>query len=298
MSTTKAKLRRKIAPGAKRVWRTVGPRLPRACQRMVPASKRLLKRAGLVGPVMVDLPDHEPVTSLPEGLDSAEQTSIDWPNDAECPLCGTRTPSFLPDHRGRADVQCPCCGSLERHRLIWLYFGLRTDLFTTPIAMLHFAPEPHISTYLRRQENISYLSADLAIDAAMTEMDITAIDRPAASFDAIYASHVLEHVDDDRQAMTELRRVLRPGGWALLSVPMWGPVTREDPTVTDPDERARQFGQFDHVRMYGHDGQFEQRLRDAGFEVTVERFARALGPAATHRYRLPDRERLFICRPR
>jgi SAM-dependent methyltransferase len=163
--------------------------------------------------------------------------------------------------------------------------------------MLHLAPEPHLGTYLQRQGNLDYLSADLDVGSAMVEMDVTAIDRPDASFDVVYASHVLEHVPDDRQALRELRRVLRPDGWALFLVPMWGPTTLEDPTVTSPDERARRFGQHDHVRMYGHDGVFEARLAEAGFAVTVERFADELGPAATRRYGLPTDEYLYRCRP-
>lgn len=281
-------VRHAVAGPAKAAWRRVRSLIPGdragAVERR---AKRLLKRWGLLGPVALDLPDHPPPRTWP---------TPDGDDRAECPLCGTRSDSFLPGGRDRPDVRCPGCGSLGRHRLVWLYLGLRTDLFTAPHALLHLAPEAHLGTYLARQPTIDYLSADLDLSGAMVEMDITDIDRPDGSFDAVYASHVLEHVPDDRQAMAELRRILRPEGWALLAVPMWGPTTREDPSATEPAERLAQFGQHDHVRMYGHDGEFERRLEAAGFTVTVERFAAELGPEAVRRYRLPTREHLYLCR--
>jgi SAM-dependent methyltransferase len=114
-------------------------------------------------------------------------------------------------------------------------------------------------------------------------LDVTGIPFPDDHFDVVICSHVLEHVPDDRKAMHELRRVLKPGGLAILLVPMADmPVTDEDPTVTDPAERLRRFGQFDHVRTYGRD--YFDRLREAGFTVTVERLADRL--PATEVFRL------------
>ena len=141
---------------------------------------------------------------------------------AECPLCGTVADTFLPFgiKSVRPDRQCPACGSLERHRLMWLFFALRTDLFTRPQQVLHFAPEGTISVRLGALPTIDYLTADLDPTQAMVQMDITDIDRPDASFDVIFASHVLEHVPDDVRAMRELRRILRPDGWAVLEVPI------------------------------------------------------------------------------
>ena len=161
--------------------------------------------------------------------------------------------------------------------------------------MLHIAPERCIATRLHARKNIDYLSADLTPSWAMVHMDLTDIHFPAESFDVIYASHVLEHVPDDQLAMRELHRVLRCGGWAVLQVPIWRPRTTEDPTVTDPAERERLFGQSDHVRMYGHDGVYEQRLREAGFDVSVNRFARELSSETVRRYRLREAENIYLC---
>lgn len=217
------------------------------------------------------------------------------PEAAECPICGTVVEAFEP-HGAKAepDRRCPTCESVERHRLIWLYFKERTDLFTAKVRMLHLAPEPVLQERLKRRRNIDYLSADLASKIAMRKMDVTAIDMPDDQFDVIYASHVLEHVPEDRKAMRELHRVLRPGGWAVLQVPIWGPRTREDP-IDDPAERARAYGLPDHVRMYGHDGVYEQRLREAGFDVRVDAFVRELEPARARRYRLMLNEDVYYC---
>jgi ubiquinone/menaquinone biosynthesis C-methylase UbiE len=129
-------------------------------------------------------------------------------------------------------------------------------------------------------------------------VDVTDIDFPDASFDAIFCNHVLEHVPDDRLALREIRRVLRPGGWASLLVPdVDRPVTDEDPTVTDPHERLRRFGQRDHVRRYGYD--YVDRLREAGFVPEVVKMDDVLPDDQLERMRLVkfgNVEPLFICR--
>lgn len=166
----------------------------------------------------------------------------------------------------RPNAVCPVCGSFERHRLVWLFFKKHTNLFDqTPKSMLHIAPEPQIERKFKKIPNLRYLTADLFNPAAMVKMDITDIQYPDNSFDVIYCSHVLEHVPDDRVAIGELYRVLKSDGWAVLLVPITVEKTLEDPSVSDPAERERLFGQKDHFRRYGPD--FRHRLEEAGFHV-------------------------------
>lgn len=279
-------LRDRVVPGIRRGGKLVLDRLPASWAEGVRA--RLGPRLGIVG------------TDTHLRLPTASSVVVTDDSDhAECPLCGATADEFLPFgiKTVRPDCRCPACGSLERHRLVWLFFALRTDLFRRPVRMLHIAPERALSVRLAALPGVDYLTADLDPTKAMVRMDITAIDRPDDSFDVIFASHVLEHVPDDVGAMRELRRVLHPDGWAVLEVPIHRPTTVEDPTVTDPEERTRLFGQHDHVRMYGNDGVFAARLAEAGFDVTVVDLAAELGPAATRRFRLDPAEKVHFCRP-
>lgn len=129
------------------------------------------------------------------------------------------------------------------------------------------APEACLEPRLRECLGDNYLTADLHDPSAMVKMDITDIQFPDESFDAIYCSHVLEHVQDDKRAMREFFRVLKNGGWAILLVPITSEQTIEDPSIVDPKERLRVFGQEDHVRRYGPD--YVDRLREAGFKVEI-----------------------------
>ncbi len=180
--------------------------------------------------------------------------------------------------------------------MIWLFLTEKTDLFDgRRKKMLHVAPEPHLSSLFRRANYIDYLSADLSKDRAMIAMDITNIQYPDNTFDVIYCSHVLEHVPDDRKAMSEFHRVLKVGGWAILQVPIVAEVTYEDPTLTSPAERLRVFGHHDHVRNYGLD--YKNRLIEAGFSVVVDDFVRRdLDEGTVARCGLMLSENVYHCR--
>jgi SAM-dependent methyltransferase len=212
-----------------------------------------------------------------------------------CPCCKAHLAGFKPFGLVvRPEARCPVCGSLERHRLIWLYLQTRANLLEGGHKkMLHVAPEPQLSLLFRQAANIEYLSADLDDPGAMVKMDITDIKYPDNCFDVIYCSHVLEHVPDDRKAMAEFYRVLKPGGWAILQVPITTDRTFEDPTVTSPAERERLFGQVDHVRRYGPD--YGERLVKAGFLVTVDHFVRELDDTKIRKYGLTKNENVFFC---
>ncbi len=213
-----------------------------------------------------------------------------------CPCCKAHLRKMVPyGIVPRAEAKCPVCGSLERHRLILMYMKQRTDLFDgRPKKMLHVAPERQLARWFSECPSIDYLSADLLSSTAMVKMDITDIQYPDHTFDVIYCSHVLEHVPDDRRAMREFLRVLRPGGWAILQVPIMADRTIEDPTVTSPDERLRLFGQKDHVRRYGPD--YANRLSESGFIVTVDHFGREQSDETVRRMGLVRDEDVFFCR--
>ena len=191
-----------------------------------------------------------------------------YPKGRYCPVCGKslnrfKTFGLMP----REDAQCPHCGSLERHRFLWLFLE-GTDLFDDkPKKMLHIAPEKCLEPTLQTRLGENYLTADLSNPEAMIKMDICDIQFPDQSFDVIYCSHVLEHVMDDRRAMKEFFRVLKDRGWAILNVPITSEKTFEDSSIVDPEERLKAFGQEDHVRRYGPD--YIDRLRESGFTVKV-----------------------------
>ena len=212
------------------------------------------------------------LSTLPRRIKTALRKLITtvkyYGNERYCPVCGKRSSRF--DSFGivpREDALCPHCGSLERHRLLWLFLRKRTDLFAGKPRMLHVAPEPCLESMFRKRLGSNYLTADLFNPSAMVRMDICDIQYPDNSFDAIYCSHVLEHVPDDKQAMVEFRRVLSANGWAILNVPIISDITFEDPSIVDPKERLKAFGQEDHVRCYGQD--YSERLRDSGFNVEI-----------------------------
>jgi SAM-dependent methyltransferase len=213
----------------------------------------------------------------------------------ECPICGGSARAFLPFGRvPRPNAKCPTCGSLERHRQLWLFFRRQTDLFDgRRKSMLHFAPERMLATRLSKIDNLQYVSADLIDRSAAVRVDITNMPFTTGAFDVLLCSHVLEHIPDDRRAMRECLRVMKQEGLAIFMVPVTVPVTVEDPTITDPAERERLFGQHDHVRCYGMD--IVQRLEQAGFEVATLSTRDIAGPDAS-RYAIPEHASpLFFC---
>jgi predicted SAM-dependent methyltransferase len=202
----------------------------------------------------------------------------------KCPLCKHRLRKFLPFGLNfpvlkekkvigggyRQNARCPICGSLDRERLLYLYLLHRTDLFEKPKRLLHVAPEATVGHVLRTKANIDYVTADIASETVMIKMDITDIRFPDNSFDAIICNHVLEHIIDDGKAMSELYRILKPGGWAILQVPLSLTLknTYEDFSITTTTGREEAFGQGDHVRIYA-EKDYQDRLTRVGFKVNV-----------------------------
>ena len=184
-----------------------------------------------------------------------------------CPVCEQPSKRFREfGDPPRDEAQCVHCGALEHHRLLWLYLERKTELFSvSPERMLHVAPEICLEPKLKSRLGDAYLTADLMNPQAMVRMDVSDIPYDEESFDVVYCSHVLEHVQDDRRAMRELNRVLKKDGWAILLVQITAEETYEDPSIVEPEARREAFGQEDHCRRYGPD--YVNRLREAGFNV-------------------------------
>ena len=205
---------------------------------------------------------------------------------------------FLPYgyEQQRENVLSPSTLSLERHRLLWLYLKDHTGFFKRPLKVLHFAPEQAFYKRFRRMENLDYTTTDLESPLADVKADICNLPFEENSFDFILCNHVLEHIPDDEKAMQEIYRVLRPGGTAILQIPqdLKRKKTFEDDSITDPKERAKIFGQYDHVRVYGWD--FFDKLRSIGFEVEEVDLSSQMDPALIEKYRLAKGEIIPVAR--
>lgn len=218
-------------------------------------------------------------------------------NKVECPICEKTYREFLPYGRinPRPNALCPSCLSLERHRLIWLYLKQKTGFFTTPLDVLHIAPEPCFMKRFEAQHGDRYITADIESPLAKVKMDIHQMPFTANTFDVVLCNHVLEHVQSDIGAMQEIHRVLKPGGWAILQVPFFSPVpdtTIEDLRVTDPRERERLFGQDDHVRKFGKD--YATRIQQSGLIPTEDQFSATLTAGTRFSHGLATGEVLYI----
>ena len=216
-------------------------------------------------------------------------------NAVECPVCGSTFRKFLPyGVNSRSNVLCPSCLSLERHRLIWLWLRNQSDFLTKPRKLLHVAPEQCFYNRFKQLKHIEYITADLESPLADYHFDLHEIPFDADSFDMILCNHVLEHVTDDRKVMDEFLRILRPGGFAILQVPLepHRETTFEDPSITDPLQREKYFGQKDHVRVYGRD--YAGRLRKCGFVVEEYLVSQTFSNQEIMRYRLAPDETLYI----
>lgn len=214
------------------------------------------------------------------------------------PIDGRSFSKFLPygyEHQ-RENVLSPSTLSLERHRLLWLYLKDHTTFFSASHKVLHFAPEQAFYKRFRKLKNLEYTTTDLNSPLADVKADICNLPFEDNSFDFILCNHVLEHIPDDRKAMEELYRVLNSGGTAILQIPqdLNREKTFEDNSITDPSERAKIFGQYDHVRVYGRD--YFDRLRSIGFEVEEVDLTSGMEPEMVDKYRLAKGEIIPVAR--
>jgi len=215
-------------------------------------------------------------------------------NKVECPVCSKTFRKFLSyGATERNNVLCPNCLSLERHRLMYIYLQQKTSFFTDKQKVLHVAPEQCFYKLFRKMKNLEYVTADIESPLADVKMDLHKAPFKDNEFDVIFCNHVLEHVEDDAQCMRELYRVLKPGGYAIMQVPIdySRAVTYEDSSITSPEEREKHFWQKDHVRLFGLD--YPTRLTAAGFTMDCNKLAEELGEKA-ERFRIIPTEILYV----
>ena len=200
--------------------------------------------------------------------------------------------AFLPYGYGsqRNNVLSPSTLSLERHRLLWLYLKNETAFFSAPYKVLHFAPEQCFLKRFKKLSNLDYTTTDLESPIADIKADICNLPFEDNTYDVILCNHVLEHIPNDKKAMEELFRVLKPGGFGILQIPqdLSREVTFEDDSITNKKERAKIFGQYDHVRVYGRD--YFDKLRAIGFEVAEVDYTLTLSEDAIKKYCLAKGE--------
>ncbi len=236
------------------------------------------------------------------------------------PIDGKSFRMFLPYGYGnqRNNVLSPSTLSLERHRLLWLYLQNETDFFQSeldsdsPITknkriklrdaktrsalkVLHFAPEQEFYKRFKKQTNIDYTTTDLLSPLADVKADICNLPFEDNAYDLILCNHVLEHIPDDTKAMQELYRVLKPGGMGIFQIPqdLSRATTFSDNTIVDQKERAKIFGQYDHVRVYGRD--YFDKLRSIGFTVVEEDYTNKIAPELVEKYCLAKGEIIPVC---
>ncbi len=215
------------------------------------------------------------------------------------PINGKSFSKFLPYGYGkqRKNALSPSTLSLERHRLLWLFLKEETNFFTSKKQqkVLHIAPEQCFLDIFKKQKNLDYITSDLESPIVDVKADICDLPFKENSFDIIFCNHVLEHISDDTKAMQELYRVLKPNGMGVFQIPqdINREKTFEDDSITDKKERAKIFGQYDHVRVYGLD--YFDKLRSIGFKVDEIDYTKKIAPELVERFSLMKGEILPVC---
>ncbi len=214
----------------------------------------------------------------------------------QCPCCSKTFRKFMVSGITvlRPNAICPACGSRERHRLLWLYLKKKTNFFKDKLKVFDVAPMHFFQEKCKKLSNIDYISVDISSPLAMKQMDITDITFPDNEFDCLICYHVLEHIAEDKKAIKELHRILKPGGWAIIQVPIDSSLdkTFEDKSIVTSVDREKVFGNSEHVRIYGRD--YKNRLEESGFTVRIEDFVNQQMELDIKKYGLID-ECIFMC---
>lgn len=186
-------------------------------------------------------------------------------NRVHCNICDQRFRKFILIENGR-DLLCPSCGSIPRYRFLFMLLQEKYQLESLNRKVLHFSPSYSLKNRLRSYSNLDYTTTDFISDQEDKRYDITAIEANDSSYDLVICLHVLEHIPDDRKAMSELYRIIKPEGLVFIQTPFKSGEIYEDPSVQTEEERLKHFGQEDHVRIYSVAG-LKERLNNAGFKI-------------------------------
>ena len=215
----------------------------------------------------------------------------------QCPVCKSRVRFYWSAGVTlRSGAQCPVCRCMERHRALWLYLE-KQEVFARPnISLLHFAPEKGLHQQFSARKNIDYWPVDLNanLPGIRKAVDITDIPFEDESMDVIICSHVMEHIPDEAKALSEMNRVLKKDGIAIINAPIDEnrEETFEDASYNTPELRLKYFGQDDHVRIYGRD--YADRLRRF-FQVEIHHPCQALSQQDLKKYGVYPEEKIFVC---
>ncbi len=220
-------------------------------------------------------------------------------NAVSCPCCGSTFKEFAPfGVTKRRNAWCPKCQSLERHRLLWMYLEKKTNLYSAPLKVLHIAPETTFFHHLNGKANIDYYPADIfpnLFPKGTHYFNLLNPDVAPGTFDVIICNHVFQYIEDDVTAMQNAFKLMKPGGWGIMQVPIdkSKAVTYEDKSITSEAEREKAFGLKEHVRFYGLD--YEDKLRAAGFTVKVDDYTAEFSDADNYKYGFWKGDPIYYC---
>ena len=198
-----------------------------------------------------------------------------YKNSVFCPIANKEFKTFI---KSGNDYITPSNGAKSRQRTVWLYLTKELNILTEPLKILHIAPELSYFEILKKQKNIEYFAGDKMVagysnQKGVDNVDLTGLNYENDFFDVIICNHVLEHIPDDKKAISEMFRALKKGGKAVVTVPMDENLekTNENPNITSPADRKKHFGQWDHLRMYSTD--IKQRFENEGFNTELIKYA-------------------------
>lgn len=231
--------------------------------------------------------------------------SLKYLGDAKyCPCCRTGFSRFMEVGPKREPILCPRCRSTGRDRMFWFFWEKHQELLQPGMSILHIAPEDVLYRRFKNIPGVNYVAGDKFLPQFANTypkgtiyVDLTDMGQFADnSFDFIYCSHVLEYIKDDRKALSELFRVMKPGKSGIISVPInYGHlVTLEDETITDPLEQERLYGDKGHLRYYGTD--YMDKVKEAGFQTEFVPITDFISIEMIEKSALEPRDVIHLCR--